>query len=208
MKPKKIKVAVAATTATALAKEASAAPQALDEIIEAIKGKSDEARTEAWQRAATLGAPAVKPLASLATNPDLEVARAAKRGLWKMVHTFGRPGTDSEKQAVVQELIPLLKSSPALRREVLWMLSEIGGDEAVEPVTAMLSDKDFREDARAALQRIPGQKSLEALKSALATAPAEFQAALAESLRDRGVRLDQYPSRKLTPSKQTSVKPG
>jgi len=37
----------------------------------------------------------------------------------------------------------------AVRREVLWMLSEIGDGDAIAPMAALLTDKDVREDARA-----------------------------------------------------------
>ena len=62
---------------------ASAAERkAVDELITRIKDKSDKVRTEAWLSAGEAGAPAVKPLAKVMTDEDLEVARAAKRGLW------------------------------------------------------------------------------------------------------------------------------
>jgi hypothetical protein len=86
------------------------------------------------------------------------------------------------------------------------MLSEIGDDKAVDPLAALLTDKDLREDARAALQRIPGKKSLAALKAALATAPEDYKPAIAVSLRVRGVPVAGYPSKKLVPTKKTNVK--
>ena len=46
-----------------------------------------------------------------------------------------------------------------------------------------------------------------ALKSAFAKAPEDFKYALAESLRVRGQPVEGYPSRKLVPSVQTTVKP-
>ncbi len=185
----------------------TARAQAADELVAKIKSTDEAVRTEAWQSAGGIGAPAVKPLAVTMLDKDLEVARAAKRGLWKIVHTVGRPGNDAERKAVVAELIPALKSEVVVRREILWMLSEIGGDESVDSIAALLADKEVREAARAALQRIPTDKSLAALKAALETAPEEFRFAIAESLRDRGVTVQGYPSRKLTRSKETTVKP-
>jgi HEAT repeat protein len=100
----------------------------------------------------------------------------------------------------------LVRGDTSLRREVLSMLSEIGDDEAVKPVAAFLFNPDLWEEARAALERIPGAKSLAALKSGLATAPEDHKPALAHSLRVRGVKVDRYPSEKLTPKRKTDAK--
>lgn len=200
--------ALAAATVVAAAVATQAAPPpAVTELVEKIKSPDDAVRGPAWQQAGPLGAPAVKPLAEVATHQNFEVARAAKRALWKIVRHVGRPGADPERQAVVAQLIPLIaQGDPNVRREYVWMLSEIGDDQAVEPLAALCVDKDLREDARAALQRIPGDKSLAALKSALATAPEDYKPALAVSLRVRGVQVPGYPSQKLVPTKKTDVK--
>ena len=86
------------------------------------------------------------------------------------------------------------------------MLSEIGGDESVEPIARLLSDKDLREDARCSLERLPGDKAVAALKTALATAPADFKPNIAQSLRARGVTVPGLPCRKLVPTRKTGVK--
>lgn len=190
----------AAVTAGALR---AADNNAVSDLIEKIQSTDDKIRGPAWQSAAPLGAPAVKPLAQVAlTSPEMEVARAAKRALWKIVRQAGRPGADKERKAVEAELIPLLTAGePNVRREFVWMLSEIGGDPAVKPLAALLADKDLREDARAALQRIPGRPSLAALKSALETAPVDYRPAIAVSLRVRGVKVKEYPDQKLVPTR-------
>lgn len=150
----------------------------------------------------------MKPLVAVMTDPDFETARSARRAVWQIVHYAGRPGAAKEAQAVEAELIPLLKHDAAMvRREVLWMLSEIGGPAAVTPMAALLSDQEVREDARGAIQRIPGAASIKALQAALDTAPEDFKFSLAEGLRKRGEKVAGYPSQKLVPTKQTSVKP-
>jgi HEAT repeat protein len=190
-----------ATATLACAAQASDA-RSVSDLIARIKDKDDKVRGPAWQNAARYGAPAVKPLAEVAlSDPDFEVARAAKRALWRIVRYAGRPGAKAERRAVVAELIPVTVQGAAnVRREFLWMLSEIGGDETVEIVAALLSDPALREDARAALQRIPGRKSLAALKSALETAPEDYRPAIAVSLRVRGANVKGYPSQKLVPA--------
>jgi HEAT repeat protein len=181
----------------------------VEELIAKIKRGSDETRTQAWLSASEIGAAAVKPLAELMTEKRLEVARAAKRGLWKIVRHIGRPGADNKKNAVIAELIRLLDTGQPVqvRREVLWMLSEIGGEESVNPIAALLSNTELREDARMALERIPGEKSLAALKTALKNVPEDFTPNIAQSLRQRGVKIRGIPCMKLTPTRQTQVKP-
>jgi len=134
---------------------------------------------------------------------------AQQETLWQIVRHAGRPGAATEAKAVTAQLLPLLTASPVpVKREVLWMLSEIAGDEAVAPMAALLLDSEVRDDARCALTRMPGSKAAAALSAALRSAPEDFKYALADSLRARGSRVAGYPSRKLVPTKQTSVKAG
>jgi HEAT repeat protein len=178
----------------------------VNELIARIKDKDDKVRGAAWLNADQYGASAVKPLAEVLSATDIEVARAAKRVLWRIVRHAGRPGAANETAAVVAQLTPLLSTATGpVRREVLWMLSEVGGDNAVAAVAALLSDKELREDARCALQRVPGTKATAALKKGLSTAPDDFKPAIAVSLRARGEKVDSYPSQKLVPTKQTTV---
>jgi HEAT repeat protein len=179
------------------------------QLIAQIKDSSDKVRTEAWLGAGDVGAPAVKPLAEVMTDSDLEVARAAKRALWKIVRHTGRPGANKEKRAVETELVELLDDGQpvAVRREVLWMLSEIGARNSIKPVAGLLSNKDLREDARMALERIPTKRAVTALEAGMKAAPEEFKPNIAQSLRKRGEEVAGYPCRKLVPTKQTNLKP-
>ena len=204
------KVSLAAAAAGVMAEIANAAEsEAVNKLIAKIKDKSDKVRAEAWLSAGEVGAPAVKPLAAVMIDKELEVARAAKRGLWKIVRHAGRPGAGDEKSAVTAELVALLgDSQPAsVRREVLWMLSEIARTKSIKPIAALLSNKELREDARMVLQRIPGRRSLAALKAGLKAAPEDFKLNIAQSLRKRGVKVRGLPCVKLVPTKKTSVKP-
>jgi len=188
--------------------ESKAEKSPVEDLIARIKDKDDKVRAEAWLNAGKIGAPAVKPLAAVMSDEDFEIARAAKRGLWQIVRYVGRPGADNERKAVVAELVPLLRDGQpvGVRREVMWMASEIGGDESVEPVAALLSNAELREDARMVLQRLPGEKSLAALRRGLEAVPQEFKFNIAESLRARGVKVAGFPSQKLAPTRKTNVK--
>ena len=172
----------------------------VDELVTRIRNPNADIRGEAWQNAGPYGAKAVKALAELMKDPDYQIARAGKRAIWNIVHYAGRPDAKEEALAVETELIALLKSEvETIEREALWMLSEIGGNRSVRPISRLLGNIKVRDDARMALQRIPGNRSLAALRSALAKAPEDFRYNQAEALRKRGVKIDEYPSEKLVP---------
>jgi len=177
----------------------------LEELVKEIQSDKPEVRTAAWQAAGAVGTSAVKPLAKLCAEENLEVGRAARRGLERIVHTVGAPGVQPAKLAVIRELLSLLGDDwpVSLRRDVLWWLSEIGGGESVEPIAALLKNDALREDARMVLERIPGDESLTALRNALKTVSEGFRPNIAQSLRARGEEVDRakYPCRKLVPTK-------
>lgn len=192
--------AVATVTAKARAARRN---RGVNRLIKRLKSSDPETRTEAWQSAGDIGAPAVQPLALVMTDEDLEVARAAKRAMWQIVRHTGRPGAPRAKVAVVTRLCGLLGADQpvSVRREVIWMLSEIGGMRAVRPLAELLSDEHLREDVRCALERIPIKRAIQALKAGFETAPEEFKPNLAQSLRKRGVKVEGYPCVKLVPTK-------
>lgn len=186
---------------------AAEANPALEELLAALKSEDEVKRTDAWVSAGPVGASAVEPLADLMLETQAEVARAAKRALWQVTRYSGRPGGESEKTAVVAALLAVLAGErpDPVKREALWMLSEIGGGECAAPMAALLSNAELREDARMCIERIPGQASLDALKAAMESVPQDFKVNVAESLRKRGVEVPEFPSVKLTPTRATSI---
>ena len=187
----------------------------LETLVAKITSDNATERRDAWITAEQVGAPALSAMARVMAEQDtvdVEVARAAKNAMWRIVRCATRPDTDAKlTRAVIEALHPLLNASQPefVRREVLWMLSEIGGDESVEPIAKVLADATLLEDARCALKRIPGEKSLSALGDALGTVPERFKSNIAQSLRSRGVEVDrkQFPCEKLVPTKETAVQP-
>ena len=204
---KKVSLAVAVAGMPSVAD--AARKKALSKLMAGIRDGDAKVRTKAWQSAGQVGAPAIKPLARVMNNRDLEVARAAKRGLWKIVRHAGRPGAGSMKTVVINRLVELLDDEQPVpvRREVLWMLSEIGNRQSVKPIAALLSDRELREDARMVLQRIPNKAALAALRAGLKAAPDDFKLNIAQSLRQRGVKVRRPECVKLIPTKKTNVKP-
>jgi len=193
----------AVATVTTTARAARGRNRGVNRLINKLKSSDAETRTEAWQSAGDIGALAVHPLALVMTDDDLEVARAAKRAMWKIVRHTGRPGAIRARIAVVNKLCGLLGADQpvSVRREVLWMLSEIGGTRAINPIAELLSDEHLREDARMALERIPIKGAVQALKAGFEKAPEQFKPNMAQSLRKRGVKVEGYPCQKLVPTK-------
>jgi hypothetical protein len=204
----------------------------LEVLLQSIKSDDPDVRTDAWLSAGAVGPEALAPLAKIVAESDaqvkrlqrqgkkkelaqpLEVGRAAKRAMWKIVRTVGAPDRCECKAKAEAALIGLIAESQptCVRREAFWMLSEIGGEKtiaAIRELPRILEDKPIREDARCCVERIPGQVAVDALAEGLEAAEDDFQLALAQSLRARGVAVDEskYPCQKLVPTKETSVEP-
>jgi hypothetical protein len=157
----------------------------LDLLLEKIQSSNDAERAAARDNAGPVGAPAMAPLAKIAATGELEIARAANRAMQNLVYHAGRPGAEDEAKAVALELLKLLGNDLPLqlRRDVLWMTWQIAGSEAVEPVAELLAHPELHEDARMALERLPGDEATAALQAALAAASEAQKPALAHSLR-------------------------
>lgn len=193
--------AAAATLLSTLA--AGEMPTAL---IEAIRSPDDKIRGDAWTTAERFGPASIRALAGLLTDPQVEVARAARRALQRVVRHCGRPGAKADRATAQAELISLLQATaPAVRKEAVWMLSEIGDARAVTAMAGLLGDPETQEDARCALLRMPAPQALKAFRRAWKSASEEFRPALAEALRQLGDKVEGYPSAKLVPNRQTTV---
>lgn len=182
-------------------------PPTVQDLVRCLRSPDVDTRGNAWQHAGFLSAPAIPALAPLLDDPELEVARSAKRALFEIVRLAGRPGAEAEARAVeagLLEAYPGILSAQG-RRDVIWMCSEIGDTATVGFLAAQLSDPEVREDARCALMRVPGEKSLAALEQAHQAAAGDFRDALAEALVHRGKAVPGFESRKLKPTKPTSV---
>lgn len=187
-------------------------PLTVEKLLELLKSDDPFVRRDAWLKAGPLGADALASLADLAANAELEISRAANRAMWQIVRYAGAPGRETERQAVVQALAELLGNTRfpvQLRRDMVWMLSEIIKDEETDESIALglLMDPELGEDIRMGLQRINGPRAVAVLKAGYAKAQGEFKTALACSLRKCNVAIAEPPCPKLVPRKQTRVKP-
>jgi HEAT repeat protein len=181
----------------------------VDELIAQIQSANADVRYKAWRSAGPMGAPAVVPLGTLMASPDTGVAKAAKGALETVAHHAARPGAREEAYAVSQELLKLAGNvlpAPsadvpqgaqvrnvavrpfAVRAEALHLLGFTADSRSVPGIAKLLSDPVVRDEARMALERIPGSASLNALKQAEKTADDSFRSHLRQSLHNRALR--------------------
>lgn len=159
----------------------------LQEFLDKIKSLDADVRYAAWRSAGPMGAPAVAALVDLMASSDKGVAKAAQGALQAIVHHAGRPGAGREARAVAEELLKVAASNrPRLvRADALNWLGMIGDGRVVSGMVKLLNDTELREDARMALERIPGRDAQRALENALQTAPADFKPNIEQSLYNR-----------------------
>ncbi len=200
--------AVVGAQAIAQAQSSAKRPE---ELIKALRDTNETTSASAGEAAPEYGAGAIRPLAMAMADSNFEVARRCKRALANIVHHAGRPGAKAQAQAAEAELVPLVSGTEMVpvqvRRDVLWLLSEIGSPKTVRPIAALLTHQELREDARCVLIRMPFPQATKALKAAFRSASEEFKFALADALRARGEKVEGYSSKKLIPIAKTSVTP-
>lgn len=162
-------------------------------LIKGIRSESADIRAETWKNAGSLGAKAVGPLGDYLAPKDpssrqnAETAKAARAALTNIVTVAGLQGNEAERRAVAEELVRLLapKYPVEARREVLRLLGLIAGDEEVAAIASLLRDEALAEDARLALNQIPGDAAVEALAAALEEAPGPLRERIIDSLGHR-----------------------
>ena len=161
-------------------------------LLELIEAENLSDWTRATQEAGRLGARAVAPLADKMKLDSRTKGRAAKLSLQAVVNYSARPGADVERKAVAVELLKIANQTypRMIRSDVLYWLGLIGGPEQVPGISRLLQIGLIREDARIALERIPGDESLKALQAAVQTALADFRRNLQQSLHNRALTRD------------------
>jgi len=159
-----------------------------DTWLQQIASPDANVRQAAWLDAARYGAPAIPPLGKLMAGEDKGVARAARLAMEVIVANAGAPGGGGKRLDVSRALCDLVKTKqPATVRAIqIRMLALVGGDEVVPTLSGLLADQDVGDDARQALQRIPGQAATDALLAALDRATPEKKPGFINALAHRG----------------------
>jgi HEAT repeat protein len=162
----------------------------LKTTLEQIKSEDMKVRYAAFNAAGPLGPQAVAPLADLMKEDVRTVGRDAMLALQNIVNYTGRPGAQAEAKAVTEELMKVA-SSPNhprfVRVDTLTWIGYIGGPDAVPGLVKLLDDRVIREEARTALERIPGDESLAALNAAAQKVTTDFRKNIQQSIRNRSL---------------------
>ena len=157
----------------------------LVELCGKVRSAEPATREEGWK---TIGHPEmVTALADGMASADKPTAKAAKELLIALAHRAARPGAGMEAAGVTKELIKVAnsKQSAAVRGYALHLLGCTADGRSVPKIALLLGQEDVQDEARMALERVPGSAATNALKTAMKTAAPDFRAALMQSLANR-----------------------
>jgi hypothetical protein len=175
-----------------------AASPVVASLLANIRFGDGPARAAAVKHAALIGTEALLPLGMVYAGADLAAGRAASEAMKRIAFNAGRPGAEAEAKAAADQLLQL--ASPnyprGVRADALELLGVVGGEAETKPLAALIDDKDVGEEARMALQRIPGKASDEALRSAARRCSGDRRAAIELSLRHRRQKRSDLGTRK------------
>ncbi|HLK57557.1 MAG TPA: HEAT repeat domain-containing protein [Chthonomonadaceae bacterium] len=161
----------------------------ITEFLDKIKSPNGDIRMAAWQSAGPMGSAAIEPLGELAAGNDKGIAKAATEAMRVIAHHAARTGF-REAGMVSSELLKIAASDKPImvRSDALQLLGCIGNTRFVPGLVKLLADPKVQEEARMALERIPGIAPLDALQAAAKQAEADhsgFAQNLEQSLYNR-----------------------
>ena len=142
------------------------APAAVTDFIAKIKAPDAPTRYRAQKTAGPIGSAAIAPLSDLVGEADRPTAKAAKGALENIAHHAARPGAKPEARAVTLELLNVAQSPRPLpaRAHALYLLGFTADGRASPALAKLLVSPDVEDEARMALQRIPGSAAAHALR--------------------------------------------
>ncbi len=162
----------------------------LNEYLIRIQSPDAGIRYSAWKSAWSQKSDAVAPLAKLASSPDKGIAKAANAALPILAHHSARPGAYEEAESMASELLKIAESSDypmLIRAQSLNLIGCISPAQLVPRIAKLLATDELREEARMAIERIPGNPSTHALKAGLRSTPESFHKNLQQSLHNRSL---------------------
>ncbi|MEM7230785.1 MAG: hypothetical protein AAF517_01335 [Planctomycetota bacterium] len=158
----------------------------VEELMSHIVSDDAKVRRSAKLSAHRFAKEAIVPLARVMEGGHREGAITARHTITRIVHYCGRPGAEAERPAVLDQLrqLTMASFSSFVRRESLHWISLIGGDADVEAVAACLWEESDQigEAARLSLERLSGEKAIDALIAAIGRAKGSFRGDLVFSL--------------------------
>ncbi|MDW8291390.1 MAG: hypothetical protein RMM06_11765, partial [Armatimonadota bacterium] len=148
--------------------------QNLEQTIQKLQSTDENARRQAVEEVVPFGARAIPSLMTIIEDPNAEpgAMMSAQTALERVVFQSTRPGASAERLAVEKALLARLqKPAPEhLQRLLLRLLAVVGTAQSVPTLQNLLNNRQWREPARMALERIPGKEATAALERAFAQA--------------------------------------
>jgi hypothetical protein len=161
----------------------------VDSVMSALTSEDAATRKQAEDEAAAIGAPMVAPVCALMAEGTPMGVSTAEGVLFGIAGRASEPGNDSVRAAVLAALVSEANGSESdrVRGYATRMLGLVGGDEAVAALVPLLEDPLTFEEARRALERMPGDAATRALILGATWVGSEQQVAIVRSL---GTRRD------------------
>ena len=154
------------------------------EFLTKLSDKNADTRYKAVMQSHSQSLDCLPKLVELLTHSLPGIRKSAKASLLRIAHYSARPGNGKEAASFSDQLISLIVTAPINTGGYLeHVLGFTGGSSQVTFLANRLELQD--EEARMALERIPGSASLGALKRAVSTATPEFRIGLLQSIRMR-----------------------
>lgn len=132
-----------------------------------IRAGDEATRQRAIEQAPLVGTSLIVPLGQVMAGNDPAAGKAALEALRVVAHHAARPGATLERRTASRELLKLTVSSfpRHVRAEAIHLLGCIGGADVVPALRTLIRDRGVSDDARMALQRIPGGAARQAFRS-------------------------------------------
>ena len=161
----------------------------INDLLAHIRSMDGKMRAKAQRTAGPVGAAAIAPLAEIAASSAMDdVVKAARGAIEAITHYAARPGAQTEANAVSVEILKVVQSSPSrqVRVDMLHLLGYIAMEpQTINSLAQCLKEASIRDEARMALEQIPGSASTNALRKAVKDAVPDFRPHLEHSLRNR-----------------------
>lgn len=165
-------------------------PATVGSFLTQIKYGDTASRLAAVKYAALVGTDLILPLGKVYAGSDQPAGRAAYEAIKRVTYNAGRPGAPAEAKSASENLLKLTSTEypRQVRADAIELLGIVAGEADTKQLADLMADKDVGEDARLALERIPGKAAEDALKVAARGANSERRAAIDLSLRHRKMK--------------------
>ncbi|MCS7254180.1 MAG: HEAT repeat domain-containing protein [Armatimonadota bacterium] len=156
-------------------------------ILKGITSEDIKARMSAFERVRKLGMDGVKQLVHLMPQLGEGKDGGVRLAIHGLVTTFMAKGFERERKELSVTLCELLKTDLPkwVKRFLIEQLQLIGGEEAVNTLSAQLADEELAESARQALQANPSKAALDALREWLPKAKGNLRIGIINALGER-----------------------